>query len=143
MGVTSQADIKADAGAVWAVLVNAAGLGDWVTNHLGFSGQAPTELQQGDEYTEKMRVLGMPNEVRWTVTELAAGERMVQRGKGPMGISIRGEYSVQPADVGVRVTLDQSFSGAAVFAIKGQLEREVKEIQVASLEKLRALVEAG
>lgn len=143
MGVTSQIDVKAEPASVWAVLSNTAGLGDWVTNHLGFSGAVPPGLQPGVEYTEKLRVLGMPNEVRWTVAEVADGHRIVQKGKGPMGISIDGEYTVEPTDGGARVRLAQSFSGAAVFAIKGQLEREVKEIQVASLEKLRGIVEPG
>ena len=68
---------------------------------------------------------------------------IVQDGKGPMGISIRGEYTVESSGPGSRVVLEQTFSGATVFAIKGQLEREVKSIQEASLARLRDVVAPG
>ncbi len=140
MSVTSQLDISAEPAAVWAVLTDLAGLGSWQTNHLGFTGPAPEALRAGVEYTERLSVLGMPNEVRWTVTEVEEGHRVVQKGKGPMGISIDGEYMVRPEGDGTRVTLTQSFSGATVFAIKGQLEREVQKIQQDSLRKLAGLL---
>jgi acetyl-CoA C-acetyltransferase len=143
MSVTSQVDIGADAPSVWTVLSDLSRLGEWSTSHLGFAGEAPATMAVGTEYVEKLRVLGMPNEVRWTVSTVEDGHRIVQEGKGPMGISIRGEYTVETAGDGSRVVLDQAFSGATVFAIKGQLEREVKAIQDASLGKLREIVQAG
>lgn len=143
MTVTSQVEIAADTATVWAVLSDLSRLGEWSTSHLGFTGGAPEGAEQGSEYTERLRVLGMPNEVRWVVSTLEAGHRIVQDGKGPMGISIRGEYTVESSGPGSRVVLEQTFSGATVFAIKGQLEREVKSIQEASLARLRDVVAPG
>lgn len=143
MTVTSQVEIAADTATVWAVLSDLSRLGEWSTSHLGFTGGTPEGADQGSEYTERLRVLGMPNEVRWVVSTLEDGRRIVQDGKGPMGISIRGEYTVEPSGPGSRVVLEQTFSGATVFAIKGQLEREVKSIQEASLARLRDVVAPG
>ena len=143
MSVTTSMDLKADTSAVWARLVDLEHMGDWVVSHAGFVGAAPQGAAPGTEYTERIRVLGMPNDVRWTVSGLDDGRRLAQEGKGPMGISIDAEYTVEPTDDGCRVSLTQGFSGAAVFAVKGQLEREVKATQENSLVKLKQLVESA
>jgi carbon monoxide dehydrogenase subunit G len=143
MTVTSQIEIAAEPAQVWAVISDLNRLGDWLTNHVGFAGDVPTDAGEGTEYVEKVRVLGMPNELRWVVTSVEEGSRIVQEGKGPMGISIRGVYTLTPTGQGTTVALEQSFSGATVFAIKGQLEREVKKILDESLANLSKVVTAG
>jgi carbon monoxide dehydrogenase subunit G len=140
MTVTSQIELPADPSAVWAVLSDPHRLGDWLSSHIGFSTDVPESAGEGTEYVEKIRVLGMPNEVRWVVTSVEEGRRIVQEGKGPMGISIRGEYTLEPMGEGTRLILSQSFSGATVFAIKGQLEREVQKMLDESLAKLSELL---
>lgn len=141
VSVTTSIELKAAAPAVWAVLSDLENLGSWVSNHAGYVGAAPRSLAPGTEYTQKIRVLGMPNDVRWTVGALDDGRRIVQEGQGPMGISIDSEYTVEPTADGATVTVSQAFSGAALFAVKGQLEREVKGAQETSLAKLKELVE--
>lgn len=143
MSVTTSIDLKADPTAVWAVLSDLGNLGSWVSNHAGYVGAAPQSLAPGTEYTERIRVLGMPNDVAWTVSGLDEGRRIAQEGRGPMGISIDAEYIVEPTDEGSRLTVSQAFSGAALFAVKGQLEREVKGAQENSLAKLREIVESA
>jgi len=143
VSVTTSIEVKAGAPAVWAVLSDLGNLGSWMSNHAGYVGAAPQAPAPGLEYTERIRVLGMPQEVRWTVADLAEGSRIVQEGKGPMGISIDAEYTVEPTADGSRLTVSQAFSGAALFAVKGQLEREVKAAQESSLAKLQALVESA
>jgi hypothetical protein len=141
VSVTTSIDLKVGASAVWAVLSDLGNLGAWVSNHTGYVGAAPASLAPGTEYTEKIRVLGMPQDVRWIISDVAEGSRILQEGKGPMGISIDSEYTVEPSGDGSRLTVTQAFSGAALFAVKGQLEREVKAAQESSLGKLRELLE--
>ena len=143
MSVTTSIDLKADAPAVWAVLSDLSNQGSWVSNHTGYVGAAPESLVAGTEYTQRIRVLGMPNDVAWTVSAIDEGSRIAQEGRGPMGISIDAEYTVEATAEGSRLTVSQAFSGAALFAVKGQLEREVKGAQESSLAKLRALVESA
>ena len=143
MSVTTSVDVSADPAAVWAVIAAPASLGTWVTSHVGFVGTAPEDLDEGTEYTERIKVMGMPNDVHWTVTQVEQGRRFVQEAQGPMGIRIAGEYSVETLDSGARVTVAQTFSGPALFAVKGQLERDVKAAQEASLAKLKGLIEGA
>jgi hypothetical protein len=142
VSVTTSIELKADAPAVWAVLSDLGNLGAWVSNHAGYVGAAPTTLAAGTEYTERIRVMGMPSDVAWTVSGLDEGRRLAQEGRGPMGIGIDAEYTVEPTADGSRLTVSQSFSGGALFAVKSQLEREVKTAQESSLARLRELVES-
>jgi hypothetical protein len=142
VSITTSIDLKADPPAVWAVLSDLGKLGAWVSNHAGYVGAVPESLVPGTEYTERVLVLGMPNDVTWTVNAVDEGRRIAQEGRGPMGISIDSEYTVEPISEGSRFTVSQAFSGAALFAVKSQLEREVKNAQESSLAKLRGLVES-
>jgi hypothetical protein len=141
VSVTTSIELKADTPAVWAVLSDLGNLGAWVANHAGYVGAAPEALATGTEYTERIKVLGMPNDVKWTVSGLDEGRRIAQEGRGPMGISIDAEYLLEPTADGSKLTVSQAFSGAALFAVKGQLEREVKGAQESSLAKLKGLLE--
>ena len=143
VSVTTSIDLAADAPAVWGRLVDLASMGTWVASHAGFVGGAPQSVAPGTEYTERIKVLGMPNDVRWTISTLEDGRRFAQEGRGPMGISIDAEYLVEPTTDGSRLTISQGFSGGALFAVKGQLEREVKGAQESSLAKFKELVESA
>ena len=143
MSVTTSIELVADAPAVWGRLVDLANMGTWVASHAGFVGGAPQSVAPGTEYTERIKVLGMPNDVRWTISTLEDGRRFAQEGRGPMGISIDAEYLVEPIADGSRLTISQGFSGGALFAVKGQLEREVKGAQESSLAKFKELVESA
>jgi hypothetical protein len=143
VSVTTSIDLTADAPAVWSRLVDLANMGTWVASHAGFVGGAPQSLAPGTEYTERVKVLGMPNDVRWTISTVEDGRRLAQEGKGPMGISIDAEYMVEPLAEGSRLTITQGFSGGALFAVKGQLEREIKGAQESSLATFKGLVESA
>jgi hypothetical protein len=143
VSVTTSIELVADAPAVWGRLVDLANMGTWVASHAGFVGGAPQSVAPGTEYTERIKVLGMPNDVRWTISTLEDGRRFAQEGRGPMGISIDAEYLVEPTTDGSRLTISQGFSGGALFAVKGQLEREVKGAQESSLAKFKELVESA
>jgi hypothetical protein len=143
MSVTTSIDLKADASAVWAVLSELGNLGAWVSNHAGYVGGAPQSPTPGTEYIERIRVMGMPSDVAWTISDLEEGRRIAQRGRGPMGIGIDAEYLIERTEDGSRFTVSQSFFGAALFAVKSQLEREVKAAQESSLNRLRELVETS
>jgi carbon monoxide dehydrogenase subunit G len=141
MAVSSSVHVQATPAATWNVLGDPSRLGEWVSNHAGFVGEAPTSYVAGAEYVERLRVMGMPNDVSWTVSEVSDGSQIVLEGRGPMGIGILGDYSVQADGDGSAISISQNFSGGAVFAVKAQLEKEVKAAQEASLDKLKALLD--
>lgn len=109
----------------------------WQTTHLGYNGAEPTAFTLGTMFVQRVRVMGMPAEVSWTVAEVDEGKHLSMTGRGPMGITLLSSYDVEAADTGSRVRLSQEVSGAAIAAVGSQLERELKAAQEQSLVKLR------
>lgn len=139
--VTVTTDIKAGAEKVWAVLANPATWGDWVDIHQGFAGEAPAQFFPGGAFVQRVRVLGMPADVRWTIVGLQEPVRLELEGAGPMGINLRAEYGVEDQGGSSTVTAHMEFKGAAVMMVGSQLESEVGSSLRTSLAKLKARVE--
>ena len=140
--VTETTDIRTDAERVWAVLANPSTWGDWVEIHQGFAGEAPAEFFPGGAFVQRVRVLGMPADVRWTIVGLQEPVRLELEGAGPMGINLRAEYRVEDKAGSSTVTAYKEFKGAAVMMVGSQLESEVGNSLRSSLAKLKARVEA-
>lgn len=140
--VSAQIDVTATPEQAWAVLAAPARFSSWVDNHQGFVGEPPAELAPGTSFVQRLRVMSMPAEVRWTVEGLEEPRRVVLKGNGPMGIGLTATYLVTAAEGHTTVASTYEFSGAAVFAVAGQLEREVGETLRVSLANLKKLVEA-
>jgi polyketide cyclase/dehydrase/lipid transport protein len=140
--VTVTTDIRAGADKVWAVLANPSTWGDWVEIHQGFAGEAPAQFFPGGAFVQRVRVLGMPADVRWKVVGLQEPVRLELEGAGPMGINLRAEYRVEDQGSSSTVTANMEFKGAAVMMVGAQLESEVGNSLRGSLAKLKARVEA-
>lgn len=143
MSVTTSIELTVGPPVAWSVLSDLGSLGSWMSNHVGYVGAVPESLRPGIEYTERIKVLGLPHDVRWTVNGFDEGLRIAQEGRGPMGILIDAEYTIEPITNGARLTVSQTFSGAALPAIRGQLECEVKQVQESSLARFKDLIEVG
>jgi hypothetical protein len=139
--VTVTTDIHAGAEKVWAVLANPSTWGDWVEIHQGFAGEAPAQFFPGGAFVQRVRVLGMPADVRWTIVGLQEPVRLELEGAGPMGINLRAEYGVEDQAGSSTVTAHMEFKGAAVMMVGSQLESEVGTSLRNSLAKLKARVE--
>jgi len=140
--VTMTADITATASQVWAVLANPAAWGDWVEQHQGYAGEAPSQFVPGGAFVERVRVLNMPADIRWTIVGLQEPVRLELEGTGPMGIALRAGYLVEERVRSSTVAAQWAFKGAAVAMVGPQLESEVRSSLRASLAKLKARVEA-
>ncbi|MEV4481924.1 type II toxin-antitoxin system Rv0910 family toxin [Micromonospora coxensis] len=138
--VISTVELPAAPERVWPVLAGPAELGRWQTTHLGYQGAEPAAFTDGTTFTQKVRVMGMPAEVTWTVAEVAENTRLAMTGSGPMGITLRSSYEVEPTADGSRVRLCQQVQGTAVAAVAGPLERELRNAQEQSLARLRDAV---
>ncbi|MEY9846884.1 SRPBCC family protein [Streptacidiphilus sp. MAP5-3] len=140
--VSVSATIPAPADKVWAVLTDFERFGEWNTIHVAFPNGGPTELVVGAVYGEKMTLMGMPAEVSWTITELAAGSSLTMDGKGPMGISLHQHYALGAAadGNGTSVTVDSEFKGAAVNMMAARIKDATTKALNESLEKLTGLV---
>jgi uncharacterized protein YndB with AHSA1/START domain len=139
--VSATLDVTASAEQVWAVLSDPTRFSSWVDNHEGFVGDPPTEFAPGQSFVQRVRVIGMPADIRWTVDAFEEPRRLGFSGHGPLGIGLKALYLVDGSGSGSTITATTEFSGAAVMAVAGQLESEVGASQVASLKKLQSLVE--
>ncbi len=139
--VSEEVEIAAPPERVWAVLADPSQFSSWMDNHQGFVGDPPSAFGPGTSFAQRLKVMGMPAEVRWTVDGFEEPRRIVYRGVGPMGIGLTASYQVAAVDAGSTVAASYDFSGAAVFAVAGQLVREVGETLRTSLAALKSLIE--
>lgn len=127
---------------VWVVLADPTTYSSWIDNHQGFIGEPPTGLAPGATFGQRLRVMGMPADVKWTVDGLEEPRRIVLKGNGPMGIGLTATYGIAGSGDGSTVTSTMEFSGAAVMMVAAQLEKEVGAALETSLGKLKTIVEA-
>jgi uncharacterized protein YndB with AHSA1/START domain len=149
--VTASTDVSASPEQAWAVLSDPSRYDEWLDLHQGFVGEPPHALEQGTTFGERVKVMGMPADVRWTVQDLEAPHRLRLTGTGPMGVGLEVRYTVEEAAVPAgrdeagptcRVVVVMEFSGAALMAVGGQLEREVDTQLRSSIVKFRALAQS-
>ena len=105
-------------------------------------GEPPAAFAAGTTFGQRVKVMGMPADVRWTVAELQEPTRVTLTGQGPMGIGLRTDYAVADGGDGAsRITVAMDFSGPAVMAMGSQISQEVGGQMRSSLEKLKGLCE--
>jgi carbon monoxide dehydrogenase subunit G len=139
--VTNSTELPASADQVWAKLANPSTYGEWLATHAGLPDGDPGTLTTGTTYKEKVKIMGMPGEVSWTVEEAVENERLVLDGKGPMGTKMRAAYRIV-ADGGASTTVEYEaeFGGAALGPMMGPLTKESEKAATESLERLKALL---
>ena len=132
-------DLPAPPSEVWAKIADLEQWPAWLTIHSGFPDGTPP-LEQGTKFKQKVKIMGMPGEVAWTVETCLQDDKLELQGKGPMGTSMRTLYDLEEANGGTRVAYEAEFGGAALAAMAAPLEKESRKGANESLEKLRALL---
>jgi carbon monoxide dehydrogenase subunit G len=132
----------------WEFVSNFERFPDWFSLHEGFpKGPPPSmdEVGEGTVVTEKIKVMGIPADVEWTVVEWSPPHVVGIDGAGPMGTQMGIRALVERSeDGGTRVTHESSFSGAAITPMLSALEKEARKAAAESLARVRELLgEAG
>ena len=122
---------------VWESIANLDRWPEWQSIHNGFPDGTPA-LSPGTQFKQKVKIMGMPGEVAWTVETLEENNRLELKGKGPMGTTMRTLYSLEEAGGGTKVAYEAEFGGAALAAMAGPLEKESRKGATESLERLKA-----
>ena len=144
MRVEREIDIAAAPEEVYAVLMDAGRLEDWVTIHVELVDAPEPPLKKGSKLTQRLRLAGKCFTVRWTVVENERARRVVWEGRGPMRSKASAIYNLAPVGDGTRFSYTNEYelpggplgrlAGPVVGrATAGELDR--------SLERLRRLVE--
>jgi len=142
--VEREIDLDAPREEVYCLLMDPARLGEWVTIHERFE-DAPDELSEGAEMTQRLKVAGQRFTVHWKVTEDERPSRVRWEGRGPARTAARVVYALEERDGGTRFSYLNEYelpggaagriAGRAVSAAAG---REVER----SLERLKRLLES-
>jgi carbon monoxide dehydrogenase subunit G len=112
---------------------------EWLTIHDSWPQGEPGAPEQGAQFVQKIRVMGMPADVNWTVEELS-DSRMVLKGAGPMGATVSNVISVASSDAGSSVSYEAEFSGGGIQGPMGDMvtQQAGNELEK-SLAKLKEL----
>jgi len=139
--------LAAEPDEVWATVMDPSLLERWVTAHDSYKGVGAGPLDEGDKFTQKLRLAGTPFRVRWRVVEAERPHVARWEGKGPAGSKADVVYRLAAENGGTRFDYENVFAlpGGAVGKAAGGLltaapgKREARR----SLERLRALIEGS
>jgi uncharacterized protein YndB with AHSA1/START domain len=137
--VIKSAEIPAPQDKVWETVTDLGRTEEWMTIHAGFPDGAPDGVSQGTSFRQKVKILGMPGEVKWTVTNMDAPNRLEMEGEGPMGTKLRAAYILEPNGESTKFTYESEYGGAALAPMAAPLEKESNKAGEESLEKFKGL----
>jgi len=139
--VSVSASAAAEPQKVWQLLVDLPRAAEWNTMHEGFTGEIPSTITEGATYRQRVKLMGMPAEMAWRVTDAVAAERLEQSGDGPMGVKAKNRFVIEPAGSGSQITYEMEFIGPALAGpMAGMLEKQAGAAAQQSLAKLTALL---
>lgn len=138
--VNKSVELSASPEQVWATITDFTKYGDWNVTHVAFPDGAPASLDTGATFKEKVKIMGMPGEVAWSVDEATAPSTLKLSGKGPMGTHMKYAYSLSANGDGTTLDLESEFGGAALGAMAGALTKETDKALDESVAKLQALI---
>jgi carbon monoxide dehydrogenase subunit G len=144
MKVEREIDIAAAPEAVYAVLMDAGRLEDWVTIHVELLDAPDQALTKGSKLTQRLKLAGKCFNVRWTVVENERARRVVWRGRGPMRSKATAIYDLAPDGEGTRFSYTNEYDlpGGPLGRLAGPVVSRVTAGELdRSLQRLRRLVE--
>ncbi|MEV6773622.1 crotonase/enoyl-CoA hydratase family protein [Nocardia sp. NPDC051030] len=109
----AHASVDADAPAALAYLTELQRIPEWFTFHGGWRGDAPAQAEVGVEFTQVAKFMGIPADLRWTVTDVT-GTGLALEGTGPQGLRLGLWITVVPAAPGATVYLDAGLAGQPI-----------------------------
>lgn len=126
--------------AVWSVVADLNRFADWFVMHEGFTTDPPN-VEAGAKFGQRTRLLGMPAQLSWTISEVEPGSSYTMVGMGTMGIQVTAVTTVSPAEGGASATITLTFAGGIVTGpMAGNVEKEVTGKLDDSLAKVRVVL---
>lgn len=138
--ITKEAELPGTPEQVWEKLTDLDSYGDWLSIHTGFPDGTPDELSEGATFRQGIQIMGMPGEATWTVKEVEPSRSLELEGLGPMGVTLRNGYKLEPSGDGTKITCETEFGGPAVAAMEAPLATASEQALTTSLEKLKSLL---
>jgi hypothetical protein len=141
--VSTTREIVAPLDAVWGIVKDPSRYGDWNVTHTGFPDGTPDFYAEGMRIRERLVIMGMPAEARWTITHYEDLRGVAMEGDGPMGITLRQILGLTESDGGTVAEVTTSIGGSLLLKpIVDSLAQAARKAAGESLEKLTALAGA-
>ena len=144
MRVERDIQIDAEPEEIYAIVMDADRLKDWVTIHQGLANAPDGQLEEGSTLKQKLKLAGKTFSVEWTVVENKPGERVVWNGRGPMRSKAKVIYEFSKNDDGTHFSYANEYDlpGGPLGKAAGPMVRRVTAGELdESLERLKKLVE--
>jgi uncharacterized protein YndB with AHSA1/START domain len=139
--VTVSTEAAAGPERVWALVVDLPRYAEWMATHDAFTGEVPATLGKGTAYKQRVKLMGMPAEMAWRVTDAEEPARLEVAGDGPMGVKARNLFVIEPAGSGSQITFEMEFSGSVLAGpMAGMVEKQAGVAAEQSLAKFAALL---
>jgi hypothetical protein len=139
--VSTEREIIAPLESVWGVVKDPSRYGDWNVTHTGFPDGTPACYAEGMTLRERLVIMGMPAEARWTITRYEELRGVAMEGAGPMGLTLRQILSLTENGDGTVAEVTTSIDGSRLLRpIVDSLAQAARKAAGESLEQLTALV---
>jgi hypothetical protein len=138
--VSTTREIVAPLESVWGIVKDPSRYGDWNVTHTGFPDGTPDFYAEGMRIRERLVIMGMPAEARWTITHYEDLRGVAMEGAGPMGITLRQILGLTESDAGTIAEVTTSIDGSLLLRpIVDSLAQAARKAAGESLEQLTAL----
>jgi Polyketide cyclase / dehydrase and lipid transport len=138
--VSTTREIVASLESVWSIVKDPSRYGEWNVTHTGFPDGTPDFYAEGMRIRERLVILGMPAEARWTITHYEDLRGVAMEGDGPMGLTLRQVLGLTESGGGTLAEVTTSIDGSRLLRpIVGSLAQAARKAAGESLEKLTAL----
>ena len=138
--VSTTREIVAPLESVWGIVKDPSRYGDWNVTHTGFPDGTPDFYAEGMRIRERVVILGMPAEARWTITHYEDLRGVAMEGNGPMGLTLRQVLGLTEGGGGTIAEVTTSIDGSRLLGpIVDSLAQAARKAAGESLENLTAL----
>jgi carbon monoxide dehydrogenase subunit G len=140
--VSVSAGATAEPQKVWQLVVDLPRVAEWNTMHEAFTGEVPPTLDAGTTYRQRVKLMGMPAEMAWRVTDAVTEQRLEVSGDGPMGVKAKNRFVIEPSGDGSQITYEMEFAGPALAGpMATMLEKQAGTAAQQSLARFTALLD--
>lgn len=117
---------------------------EWFALHKGWIGDIPTTARVGVKFKHKVRVLGVPADVEWEVTELDLPRRVVLKGKGSKRTNMQVDFRIsERPEGGSRIAIEAQVGGLVLKPVGSQLDSWLDVRIDRTLDRLQELLAAA
>ncbi|MDO3647923.1 type II toxin-antitoxin system Rv0910 family toxin [Nocardia mangyaensis] len=127
--------------AVFDTITHPATWEHWFSIHRCFVGAPPQRLAEDSVLTSKVALLGMTNEIEWTVTAAERSSRIALLGRGKAGVRCEFTYLMRDSGGGTELAAGGDFSGPLITGLLARaLEKQGRDQLGKTLDLLAAHV---